>query len=232
MSTGTATAIALVFILLAASGALMWLRNMAKGAFESTKEVAIFGVLLAAVVAFERWAWLIYTSDLTDFSWSEFGSDVDTLPTVVPVAACAVTFVMLVLYAYDNFGNRERSHPIAVSTMMVTFLVNIAAVIGGFYISIWMPAVLRMLFIFLMIAVAIGVGFFILSGLTKSEAASTKRAANSHYRSDGSPKVGYADKAEAEAQAAKLHAKDGAKMAVYKCSERSCNMWHTGRSKH
>ena len=56
-----------------------------------------------------------------------------------------------------------------------------------------------------------------------------KRGLNPHVNSDGRPKRGYVSKAAASAQAARLSAKDGARVGVYQCG--SCSQWHVGHSK-
>lgn len=53
-----------------------------------------------------------------------------------------------------------------------------------------------------------------------------RRKPNSHYRSDGRPKRGYATKKEAMVQARVLANKDGAPMDAYRCRE--CRQWHVG----
>ena len=53
-----------------------------------------------------------------------------------------------------------------------------------------------------------------------------RRRANSHYRSDGTPKRSYDTKKEAMVQARVLANKDGAAMDAYRCGE--CHKWHVG----
>ena len=67
-----------------------------------------------------------------------------------------------------------------------------------------------------------GVAFVIKALLEGSGGASTrtiKRSANSHYTSDGNAKVSYRTKSDANAEARRPQAKDGARMNSYRCGE-------------
>jgi len=58
---------------------------------------------------------------------------------------------------------------------------------------------------------------------------SLRRGASAHTTSTGRPKVAYATREQAEAQARKLTRRDGATMSAYRCA--TCAKWHVGHVK-
>lgn len=82
----------------------------------------------------------------------------------------------------------------------------------------------------LVVAVALLVAVFYWSGRYggrgRERTVSLRRSRSSHVTSRGRPKVAYAKRADAEAQAKLLGARDGAAMDVYRCP--TCAKWHVG----
>lgn len=62
----------------------------------------------------------------------------------------------------------------------------------------------------------------------RNKGTSLKRGSRAHTNQRGQPKKGYVSRSEAETQAQKLSARDGAPMGVYKCD--TCAKWHVGHS--
>jgi hypothetical protein len=62
----------------------------------------------------------------------------------------------------------------------------------------------------------------------RNKGTSLKRGPRAHTTQRGQPKKGYSSRSEAETQARKQSAGDGAAMDVYKCD--TCAKWHVGHS--
>jgi len=58
---------------------------------------------------------------------------------------------------------------------------------------------------------------------------SLHRGPGAHTTSRGRPKVAYATREQAEAQARTMNRRDGAAMSAYRCS--TCSKWHVGHVK-
>ena len=60
----------------------------------------------------------------------------------------------------------------------------------------------------------------------RNSGTSLHRGASAHTTRNGRPKKAYASREEAQAQAQRMHQRDGGSMSAYKCG--TCDRWHVG----
>ena len=156
-------------------------------------------------------------------------------PIYLPVAVPHLALVAIAVYLAAVWRDRRSDTPIfsytrADHTRAVLQLLFAGLI--GLILNVVIVDFIHMSLEGIVMLVLLGIGAFVIKALLESSGQGStgtiNRSANSHYTSDGAAKVSYHSKSDANAEARRLQAKDGARMNSYRCGE--CSGWHVGHA--
>jgi len=163
-----------------------------------------FGVVVLVMVLVENLAWMAAHDDATMHAAGVVFFLASIYAGFLVSRSWKIWWRLAALYALAQLYSQPTPHGVAGSLKALVLLVLVLVALAIVFV-VWMLWSDRP------------------SGTT------IQRGAASHVNADGSAKKGYASQAEAQAQAERLHEKDGATMSVYQCG--SCPKWHVGHAK-
>ena len=153
------------------------------------------------------------------------------LPVAVPHLALVAIAVYLTVILRDRrsdtpiFSYTRADHTRAVLQLLFAGLI-------GLILNVVIVDFIHMSLEGIVMLVLLGIGAFVIKALLESSGEGStgtiSRSANSHFTSDGNAKVSYRTQSDANAEARRLQAKDGARMNSYLCGE--CSGWHVGHA--